>query len=129
MDLNPFPPNVWTSIEGPYELAEYVLDQKTTLLVVLCAWLDSRRDLDSLWDVSTLNYWTARLRPLWKKLERRPLEDSETIVVLCNRSGLEGGQCIYASIRHFSLFAFCQKRVLLAPQPSSNAHRVSRTSK
>ncbi|GJJ15642.1 hypothetical protein Clacol_009920 [Clathrus columnatus] len=90
MDLNPAPSAVWTSIdEGPYEIAEYTLDQDTNLLVILCAWLDSGKSLDSRWDISTMNYWLMRLYPLWMKLEGRPSKNSETIVVMCNRCGIE----------------------------------------
>lgn len=95
MDLNPFPGAVWTTEEGPYELAQYVIDENTNLLIVLCAWLDSKKDLDSRWDLSTLNYWLARLRPLWKRPEASSPKHSDTIVVMCNRSGAEGGQCTY----------------------------------
>lgn len=90
MDLNPFPGAVWTTDNAPYELAQYVIDENTNLLVVLCAWLDSNKDPDSRWDISTLNYWIARLRPLWKTLETSSPKHSDTIVVMCNRSGVEG---------------------------------------
>ncbi|KAF8505365.1 carbon-nitrogen hydrolase [Hysterangium stoloniferum] len=89
MDLNPFPPCIWMSIQGPYELAEFALDNKTSLVVILCAWLDSEENLENRWDTQTLNYWLARLLPLWQKVNGKRNEQ-ETIVVISNRSGVEG---------------------------------------
>lgn len=132
MDLNPQPPVLWTSSEGPYELADYCIQNKTRLLILLNAWLDSgvqdedgieeegEGDAENNHDWQTLRYWSARLRPLWKRDSRRRgsmdtiysgssngsqegeedvVEDeeeeekppSETIVVVCNRSGEENG--------------------------------------
>ncbi|KAI5119041.1 hypothetical protein M0805_005907 [Coniferiporia weirii] len=106
MDLNPHPPSLWTLAGGPYEIADYcrsaVDKPRTNILVLLNAWLDSKEDEDSKWDLQTLNYWIARLRPLWdiehvanesgnnkegpsgSAGERFP---KETIVVICNRCG------------------------------------------
>ncbi|KAF8644683.1 hypothetical protein AX16_008343 [Volvariella volvacea WC 439] len=107
MDLNPRPEATWT-LEGPYEIADDCVKHKTNLLVMLNAWLDSGEEKEEKHDWQTLNYWGARLRPLWvnKEMEMRSDEgveedeDSgdtdgdgvpETIVVVCNRTGHENG--------------------------------------
>ena len=150
MDLNPQPPAEWTSITaGPYELADHCVKHKSKLLVLLNAWLDPTVDVaqddkdsecqdettkeDEEGDSSddeepewgTLNYWSARLRPLWRSDGRRrgsnetiysndstesekdeyeeAVEDEEmeekapheTIVVACNRAGKENGSVSY----------------------------------
>ena len=120
MDLNPHPPNVWTSIEGPYELADYCLSKRTNVLILLDAWLDSGDEPDDKHDMYTLKYWSARLRPLWKsdedilvnshdgedqqetqnKPDAQDAPGDEIIVVACNRCGEENGMPIsldYAS--------------------------------
>ncbi|KAG6812297.1 hypothetical protein H0H92_003470 [Tricholoma furcatifolium] len=106
MDLNPHPPSDWESAFGPYELADYCVQNETKLLVLLNAWLSSGLDengeeiegagnsgaagqgsgtgdgddaesQESDW--CTLQYWTARLTPLWKRDRRRRRSD-ETIM-------------------------------------------------
>ena len=108
MDLNVRPPATWDSLaRGPYEVAEYCIAQKTNVLVLLNAWLDSQESPEDDIDWSTINYWASRLRPLWAKLNesddnsgsesdsgsdgsgRGPGE--EIIVVVCNRTGEENG--------------------------------------
>lgn len=102
MDLNPHPPNQWTSIEGPYELADYCLSKRTNVLILLDAWLDSGNEPDDKHDWHTLRYWSARLRPLWKSDEDTLVnsadeEDAQDapgdgmIVIACNRCGEENG--------------------------------------
>lgn len=110
MDLNPHPPADWTLAGGPYEIADYCRlsdpgkpKKRTNILVLLNAWLDSQTEMETKWDVSTLNYWVARLRPLWDRehdISRTDKEDEEqtadahekeTIVVICNRSGDDNG--------------------------------------
>jgi protein N-terminal amidase len=139
MDLNPQPPAQWTSAEGPYELADHCVENKTNLLVLLNAWLDSGaqddgdlisedRDKENEGDEDkeemagpdrqTLNFWTARLWPLWRRdarlkgnnrtnvsqsseldggqengvrREKEGRRSHETIVVACNRTGEENG--------------------------------------
>lgn len=139
MDLNPQPPALWTSSEGPYELADYCIRNKTRLLILINAWIDSgaqdeggieddgEGDDENNHDWQTLRYWSARLRPLWKRDGRRRgsmdtiysgssngsaegeeevIEDeeeeekppSETIVVACNRSGEENGIYLFHSL-------------------------------
>jgi protein N-terminal amidase len=113
-DLNPQPPTPWTLAEGPYELADYCVQNKTRLLILLCAWLDSKEELKVEHDWHTLKYWAARLRPLWTKIRGETFQEEdeetneldtverakrgeETIVVVCNRSGEENGtdgQCL-----------------------------------
>ncbi|EIN12801.1 carbon-nitrogen hydrolase [Punctularia strigosozonata HHB-11173 SS5] len=99
MDLNAQPPAVWTLEEGPYELAEHCLSTRSRVLVVLNAWLDSLEDEDAETDWSTLNYWAARLRPLWRNrgsvlaqavTPSQPHAEHVTVII-CNRSGKESG--------------------------------------
>lgn len=90
MDLNPFPPAVWSSREGPYELANFAIDNNTRLLIILCAWLDSKAHPEEPWDKETVNYWLARLLPLWKRINEQQVEQ-DTVVVICNRAGADGG--------------------------------------
>ncbi|KAJ6583969.1 carbon-nitrogen hydrolase [Mycena vulgaris] len=89
MDLNAQPPHSWTIKEGPYELADYCLAEKTNLLVMLNAWLDSGEEPEDEHDIYTLDFWAERLRPLW--LESSP-SSHETVVVVCNRGGTENGK-------------------------------------
>jgi protein N-terminal amidase len=104
-DLNPQPPTPWRLAEGPYELADYCLQNNTRLLILLCSWLDSREYLEEKQDMGTVQFWAARLRPLWtNETDETDLEGKEdesgsdtlvngeeTIVVICNRSGEENG--------------------------------------
>jgi protein N-terminal amidase len=103
-DLNPQPPTPWRLAEGPYELADYCLQNNTRLLILLCSWLDSKEEGKQ--DMGTVQYWAARLRPLWTngndEDEGEDEEDEsdfdtavngeETIVAICNRSGEENGK-------------------------------------
>ena len=90
MDLNPFPPAIWNSREGPYELASFAIDNDTRLLIILCAWLDSKIHPEEAWDRETVNCWLARLLPLWRRINNQQME-RDTIVVICNRAGADGG--------------------------------------
>ena len=102
----------WTLEGGPFELADYCISQNTNLLILLDAWLDSGdgdddddEDDDGEYDYQNLNYWAARLRPLWVKegVEGGFVEDGDqhldmddgemgkTVVVVCNRFGEENG--------------------------------------
>lgn len=96
MDLNPRAP--WTIDGGPYELADHCLKTGSGLLILLNAWLDSEREQDMEVDISTLNYWATMLRPLWSRMgedaepPQHASEDAETVVVVCNRSGVENGE-------------------------------------
>ena len=98
MDLNPRSP--WTIEGGPYELADHCLQTGSNLLILLNAWLDSEKEEDIDEDISTMNYWATLLRPMWYQKEVEPndegvekaLEDVETVVVVCNRSGIENGK-------------------------------------
>jgi len=108
MDLNPQSPS-WTLDEGPYELADHCQKTESGLLILLNAWLDSEEVMDMEEDISTMNYWATRLRPLWYRMPvgnngedgepevaepQNISEDPETIVVICNRSGTENGESI-----------------------------------
>jgi protein N-terminal amidase len=103
MDLNPQSPS-WTIDGGPYELADHCTKTGSGLLILLNAWLDSEEEMDEDIDISTMNYWATLLRPLWYRMgnnggsdgeenaePQSRSEDSETIVVICNRSGTENG--------------------------------------
>jgi protein N-terminal amidase len=101
MDLNTLPGSPWSSLEdGPYELASYALHQKTRLLILANNWLLSEQPKapgdDGKHDWNTLEYWAARLRPLWARGEGGGEEEKgeETIVVVCNRSGVENGESL-----------------------------------
>ncbi|PVF91156.1 carbon-nitrogen hydrolase [Serendipita vermifera] len=70
------------------------------VLVILCAWLDSKENSHSAWDMTTIQFWIERLLPLWSKtspdlrhIEGMEASDDhdETIVVICNCTGLERG--------------------------------------
>jgi len=95
MDLNPWPPYEWKSAEYPFELASYCVSNKIKVLVILCAWLDSAQSPESEHDLSTANYWVARLRPLWQAMEEATdtagRDDVERTVIICNRTGIERG--------------------------------------
>ncbi|KAH9889791.1 carbon-nitrogen hydrolase [Cubamyces lactineus] len=124
MDLNTQPPAVWSSLRtGPYELAAYCAAQRTRVLVLVNAWLDSKEGREDEPDWRTVNYWALRLRPLWAKGEAdddedddvsgsdEDLEQSETgrklgeelVVVVCNRTGTENGITFAGSSSLFSL--------------------------
>lgn len=108
MDLNAKPPAVWTLEEGPYEIADFCVEKKANVLILLNAWLDSGEEVEQAKDWRTLNFWVARLRPLWTRTEDLDDEYSEsdeedgsitgprgqeTIVIVCNRCGQENGMC------------------------------------
>ena len=97
MDLNPQIPE-WTSAAGPYEIADYCIEKKSNLLLLLNAWLDSGEQLEDDTDWHTLNYWAARTRPLWNDQGSGKVEITqesvghETMVIVCNRSGGENSE-------------------------------------
>ncbi|KAF8327026.1 hydrolase [Cantharellus anzutake] len=92
MDLNPFPPAEWTSSGGPFEVAEHIRGTNADTLIFLCNWLDSGEDPDCEWDTRTLQYWVARLKPLWDEEYDTDLStDRVRTVIICNRTGLEQG--------------------------------------
>jgi protein N-terminal amidase len=106
MDLNAQPPAVWTLEEGPYEIAQECRMRKSNVLVLLNAWLDSEEDVeDTSADWRTINFWAARLRPLWEEEEReaevlgdneeqKETQDHRTTVIICNRTGSENGNVL-----------------------------------
>ncbi|KDQ62726.1 hypothetical protein JAAARDRAFT_30627 [Jaapia argillacea MUCL 33604] len=117
MDLNPQPPADWTLAERPYEIADYCLTKGTRVLVLLNAWLDSKRDEDDEVDKYVMNYWAARLRPLWvrppgegseidgsdnESVALHDHEGDETIVICCNRCGEDNGTIFAGSSAVFS---------------------------
>ncbi|KAF4617420.1 hypothetical protein D9613_006193 [Agrocybe pediades] len=121
MDLNPQIPE-WTSEGGPFEIADYCLEKKSNVLILLNAWLDSRKEPDEERDWSTLNYWAVRTRPLW--MDGRDGSDTsysegsasppaaesildsdgqETVMIVCNRSGQENDNLYAGSSAIFSM--------------------------
>ncbi|KAL1742339.1 carbon-nitrogen hydrolase [Schizophyllum fasciatum] len=101
MDLNAQPPAIWTLEEGPYEIAEHARAHRSHLLVLLNNWLDSGEEPEEATDWHTLNFWAARLRPLWQKENGMDTvgdgnsdaeEGQRTVVVICNRTGTENGK-------------------------------------
>ena len=115
MDLNPFPSSMGGDPFLDCELAEFAIQKNARILVVLCAWLNSGSSPDSQLDMTNINFWAERVRPLWERpavsanhagsgLEQlasvsgmtvetsEAVEDRETIVVICNRTGIERGE-------------------------------------
>ncbi|KAF7298707.1 hypothetical protein MIND_00818100 [Mycena indigotica] len=97
MDLNAAPPHAWTTEGGPYELADYALAERADALVLLNAWLDSRQYPEHSHDLSTLNFWAQRLRPMWVRNTAATPDAAgrETLVAICNRGGVEN-DTVYA---------------------------------
>lgn len=116
MDLNPQIDD-WMQSEEPYELASHCLSNNADVLILLNSWLDSGEDCEDAYDWSTLNYWAARLQPLWTDNAENDNSDhdlesdgpssspakvngvddleskgKETIVIICNRCGEENGK-------------------------------------
>lgn len=98
MDLNS-QTGEWSLKDGPFELADYCLSEKTDTLLLCNAWLDldqdeDEDDLDDT-DRETVGHWTARLRPLWaddyRKSNKTPNQGSlhDIVVISCNRTGTE----------------------------------------
>jgi len=114
MDLNPQSLS-WTIHGGPYEIADHCMKTRSGLLILLNAWLDSEEEKDMEEDISTMNYWATLLRPLWFRMGNNRedgedhaelqniSEDSETIVVICNRNGTENGVTFAGSSSLFRL--------------------------
>ncbi len=110
MDLNAHPPADWLTKGRPYEIAEFALSHDANVLILLNAWMDSGTATDQWTDWTVVNFWAARLRPLWdmEDLDQSTEEgvhaslqgktDSvqglgkRTIVAICNRTGQENGK-------------------------------------
>lgn len=97
MDLNAQPTHSWTIKDGPYELADYCLTEKTDILVLLNAWLDSAEQPEEEHDIHTLDFWAERLRPMWLE-SSLSLAPRDTFVVVCNRGGAENGKKPYGVV-------------------------------
>lgn len=116
MDLNPFTGGAWSYATGPFELASYCKEtsstkKRTRVLVVLCAWLDQMDD-DASHNLHVLDYWMARLKPLWMENSGEAVgtndedqvspsgnsAEDETIVIVCNRCGEENGEWGYCRL-------------------------------
>jgi protein N-terminal amidase len=100
MDLNVKRPAEWKSIEGPYEIASHCIAEKSNLLILLNAWLESPEDAgdDQAW--ATMNFWAHRLLPLWKPQEGASTNDQRDVgVVICNRTGNENGESYVPCLR------------------------------
>jgi len=128
MDLNPQNDD-WRASDGPYEIASHCLSNKANILILLNAWLDSGEDREEACDWSTLNYWAARLRPLWdvedgnsdhesesdepsppstfrtNSVNESDSKGKETIVVICNRCGEENGITFAGTSAIFSMLS------------------------
>ncbi|EJD50406.1 carbon-nitrogen hydrolase [Auricularia subglabra TFB-10046 SS5] len=84
MDLNPDRSvTAWSYEDGPFELASFTLQQDAKVLVLLCAWLDSKFDSEADADTHNLRYWVARLDPLWNPSK------GDRVVIISNRCGTE----------------------------------------
>ncbi|KFY58982.1 hypothetical protein V496_05882 [Pseudogymnoascus sp. VKM F-4515 (FW-2607)] len=92
MDLNPY------KFESPWsawEFAYHILHRQANIAIIAMAWV-TREDARSYSrtpkepDMETLAYWVARLEPLI-----RCEDDGEIIIVLANRTGVEG-DAVYA---------------------------------
>ncbi|KFY55809.1 hypothetical protein V496_06893 [Pseudogymnoascus sp. VKM F-4515 (FW-2607)] len=87
MDLNPYKfEAAWTD----WEFAYHILHVEARLVIVSMAW--STREEEATYvldpeepDMATLAYWVARLEPLVRREQ-----EGEIIVVLANRTGVEG---------------------------------------
>ncbi|KAJ4482422.1 hydrolase [Lentinula aciculospora] len=112
-DLNVVDSDTWTLEDGPYEIADYALSQNADMLVLLNAWLDSGKEENKDTDWDTLNYWAARLRPLWvngsatgeekREENNESANGKETLVVVCNRTGEENGKTFAGSSAIYSM--------------------------
>eukprot|EP01134_Creolimax_fragrantissima_P007341 CFRG7341T1 len=76
MDINPYQ---FTAPFEDFEFANFMLKEKANLIVLIANWLDSEPDSDDSRGVP--NYWTHRLKPVLY---------TDTVFVVCNRSGKEG---------------------------------------
>lgn len=109
MDLNCQPPSEWGLETGPYEIADHCIDNQSNVLILLNAWLDSKEQEESDEDWRVLNYWAARLRPLWVTEQSaesdpaQPAKDHNTIVVVCNRCGEENDTLFAGSSAVYSM--------------------------
>ena len=55
--------------------------------------------MEGKYDIENLNYWAARLKPLWINPEEdgedvSEFNGEETLVIVCNRRGKENGKII-----------------------------------
>jgi protein N-terminal amidase len=106
--LNPQSPS-WTFNGGPYELADHCLKKRSSLITLLNTRLDSKEEKYMEEDISTMNYRATLLRSLWYGMgnngsngkgagPQNISEDSETIVVIYNRSGTENGEYSFPTV-------------------------------
>jgi len=105
MDLNPLPPANWRLEEGSYELADHAIKTDSDTVVLLNAWLASREgeeEEETSEDWRVVQYWAARLRPLWAKKEGQE-GGKEVLVAVCNRCGEENGITFAGSSATFSM--------------------------
>lgn len=103
-DLNVRKPREWTSLEGPYEIASHCISEKSNLLILLNAWLESPEDADEHQALSTMNFWAHRLIPLWEAREGVAADDGQEVnVIICNRTGEENGKKFCGSSCNFQM--------------------------
>ncbi|KAF9075968.1 hydrolase [Rhodocollybia butyracea] len=111
MDLNAHPPADWQMRGPPHEIADYVLEQDVEILIFLNAWLDSEvygYENEGIGggvvDWTTVDFWAARLNPLWEKDSVDSGNgDKVTSVVVCNRTGKEKGRLFAGSSTCFNM--------------------------
>lgn len=107
MDLNVQKPLDWETIEGPCEIASYCVAEKSNILLLLNAWLESPEDSGDSHAWTTMNFWAHRLRPLWEPQEGVSTNDRREInVVICNRTGNENGKKFCGSSCSFKMQNF-----------------------
>ncbi|KNC87395.1 hypothetical protein SARC_00487 [Sphaeroforma arctica JP610] len=128
MDINPYR---FTAPFEDYELANYMRTKQVNLIVLIANWLDSEPESDDSRGVP--NYWVHRLKPVLY---------TDTVFIVCNRSGREETNAIYTgcsaciSLKEPMLLGQLNKRqenILLVElsvpdrMPSSNAKGTART--
>ncbi|KAI0270014.1 hypothetical protein BC834DRAFT_864504 [Gloeopeniophorella convolvens] len=101
---------------------------RARVLVLLNAWIDSGVEEQRAEDWATLNAWATRLWPLWHRKKRTgggglgggeradgegEDEDEDTLVLVCNRTGVEDGITFAGSSALFRLRPSARKPYLL----------------
>lgn len=88
MDLSP------KKFEAPFnafEFATHCVEKRVTLVLVTMAWLSQSQEVATTTmraeptepELATVKYWALRMSPLMRT-------DHETVVITCNRCGIEG---------------------------------------
>jgi len=120
MDLNPYR---YIAPFLKYEFATHVLASSAVLVLIPMAWLtneppSSIETNPEAPDINTLRYWCSRLEPLLQDKGR----GQEVLIVLCNRSGMEGDVCyagtsavlgIRGEVRSYGILGMGEEELLL----------------